>query len=66
MPNYYDDNFGEWHDMDDPDVQDFYRDVQKRSVVKTCRGCGRKVKILPQYDICDSCATRLENGLDLY
>jgi rRNA maturation endonuclease Nob1 len=51
--------------MDDPDMQDFYRDVQKRSVVKRCQGCGRKVKILPEYGYCDSCATKREQGWDI-
>lgn len=64
--SYFDDNFGQWDGMDDPDMVEFYHQVQKKSVEKICRGCGRKVRILPQYDICDGCATRLENGLDLY
>ena len=63
--SYYDDNFGHWDDMDDPDMKDFYRDVQRRSVVKKCVGCGRRVKILPEYDVCDSCATKREQGWDI-
>lgn len=65
MPSYYDDNFGHWDSMDDPDMQDFYRDVQRRSVRKTCKGCGRKVKILPDYAYCDSCASKREQGFDI-
>jgi hypothetical protein len=65
MATYHDDNFGCWDGMDDPDMQDFYRDVQKRSVVKRCQGCGRKVKILPEYGYCDSCATKREQGWDI-
>lgn len=65
MASYFDDNFGCWDGMDDPDMQDFYRDVQKRSVWKRCEGCGRKVKILPEYGYCDSCATKREQGWDI-
>lgn len=64
MATYYDDNFGFWEDMDDPDMQDFYRETQKKSVYKKCKGCGRRVKILPDYAYCDSCATRRERGED--
>ena len=62
---YYDDNFGRWEDMNDPEMVEFYRGVQKRSVVKICVLCNRKVKILPQYDKCDGCMVQLENGLEL-
>ena len=65
MPAYYDDNFGFWHDMDDPDMRDFYRQVQKESKVKTCQGCGRKVRIRPQYAYCNSCADKREQGWDI-
>jgi hypothetical protein len=62
--SFYDDNFGWWDDMDDPDQQEWYHSVQKKSVEKDCLGCGRRVKILPDYDYCDSCATRREQGWD--
>lgn len=65
---YYDDNFGHWEDMDGPDGDDnreFYRDVQRRSVRKKCKGCGRMVKILPDYAYCNSCADKIEKGYDL-
>lgn len=61
---YYDDNFGHWEDMDDPDMREFYLDVQRRSVVKKCVLCRRKVKILPQYDKCDNCTRQIETGID--
>ena len=61
---YYDDNFGHWDDMDDPDMQEFYDRVTKESVEKTCEGCQRKVKLLPHYAYCDSCATKIEMGVD--
>ena len=64
MKSYYDSNYG-WYDMTEPDCMDFYREVQSRSEWKTCQGCGDEVKLLPQYNICDTCATKLENGLDL-
>ena len=59
-----DSNYGHY-DMTEHDVQDFYREVQSRSEWKTCDGCYRRVKLLPQDSICDDCATRLEHGLDL-
>lgn len=64
MPTYHDDNFGQWHDMDDPDMHEFYERVQRESVKKKCAGCGRTVRILPQYAYCDSCATKREQGFD--
>lgn len=64
MPIHADDNFGVWDDMEDPDTQEFYKRVQQHSVEKECVGCGRIVKILPQYDVCDSCATKREQGWD--
>ena len=62
--SYVDDNFGTYDIQDEDDIE-FYRDVQKRSVRKKCQGCGRMVKILPQYGYCDSCATKREQGYDI-
>ena len=59
---YSDDNFGEWDDMDDPDMQDFYHQVQAESVEKVCCDCGRIVRLRPEYCRCDSCATLIETG----
>lgn len=64
MPSYYDDNFGWYEGMDEEENREFYRDVQRRSVRKRCKGCKRMVKILPQYDVCDPCATKREQGGD--
>lgn len=61
---YYDDNFGHW-DMRDDDDREHYEHVQRMSVEKKCVGCGRKVKIMPHYDVCDSCATKREQGWDI-
>jgi len=61
---YYDDNFGVWDDMDDPDMVEFYEQVQRTNVWKICERCDRKVKIQPHYSICDSCASAIERGLD--
>lgn len=61
--SYYDDNYGHWN-MEDEDDQEFYRQVVKRSVRKKCKGCGRTVKILPEYAYCNSCATKIEQGGD--
>lgn len=64
MPEYYDDNYGNWDDMDDPDMVDFYHQTQRQSVSKKCKGCGRMVRIKPEYGYCDSCATKREQGWD--
>lgn len=66
MAFHYDDNFGVWDDMDDPDMADFYEQVQRESVVKKCLGCCRMVKLRPSYSYCDSCATRIERGEDVW
>jgi rRNA maturation endonuclease Nob1 len=64
MPRtYYDDNFGHYEIQSEEDVE-FYHAVQKRNVIKKCAGCGRIVKIQPDYAICNSCATRAEHGLE--
>jgi len=59
---YYDDNFGAWEDMDDPDMREFYRQVQRESVTKECSVCGRVVRLRPDYDKCDSCCRKMEAG----
>jgi len=63
--SYYDDNFGHWDEMDDPDNVEFYRETQRTNVRKKCQGCKRMVNIQPQYAYCTSCADRLERGEDL-
>jgi len=65
MATYYDDNFGFWNDMEEWEMREFYFKTQKRSVVKVCEGCGREVKILPEYAYCNSCADMRERGLDI-
>lgn len=60
--SYYDDNFGYWGDMDDPEMRAFYDRVQAESVEKECEGCGRLVRLRPDYAYCDSCADRRERG----
>lgn len=67
---YFDDNFGAWEGMDpgDPDFEDnleFYRRVQAESVEKECLGCGRTVRIRPEYGYCNSCADARERGFDI-
>jgi hypothetical protein len=65
MPRtYVDDNYGTWDGMDDPDMVDFYHEVQRTNVRKKCHGCGRIVKIRPDYGYCNSCADRMERGGD--
>jgi len=63
MRTYVDDNFGVWDIQDEDDVE-FYHSVQRKSVRKKCQGCGRMVKIMPQYGYCNSCAERRERGGD--
>ena len=65
MPSYYDDNFGFYEGTDDEDVREFYHYVQEKSVRKKCKGCGRWVNILPKYAYCDSCANKIERGMEL-
>jgi hypothetical protein len=63
--SYYDDNFGEWHDMDDADMRAFYCETQRVSRRKKCQGCGRMVRLRPDYGYCNSCADRREQGFDM-
>ena len=64
MPrSYYDDNFGHY-DIEDEDDVEFYHQVQRESVLKTCDGCGRRVKLRPDYGYCNSCADKRERGME--
>lgn len=65
MTQYYDDNFGHWGQCDDEDIA-WYHDVQAQSVEKTCEGCGRKVRLLPHYVYCHSCAGKGGPKWELY
>jgi hypothetical protein len=62
MATYYDDNYGEWHDMQDEDTREFYHATQRTNVRKKCVICGRMVNIQPQYDKCNACCEQLERG----
>ncbi len=62
--NMYDDNFG-WIEIEDEEELSFYHQIQSSNVEKECSGCGRTVKIQPHYAYCDSCATRIERGMDV-
>jgi len=63
MRNFYDDNYGHYEIRDEDDVA-FYHETQRRSVRKTCQGCGREVRIKPDYAYCNSCADKIERGWD--
>lgn len=63
MSMYYDDNFGHW-EIEDEDDLDFYHRVQATNVEKQCEGCGRLVNIQPHYAYCNSCADKIERGMD--
>jgi hypothetical protein len=58
----YDDNFGHWDDDGDEETAEFYEQVQRESVLKTCAHCGRQVRLRPEYYICNSCADAEERG----
>jgi len=60
-PLYYDDNYGAWEINDEDDVE-FYHQVQRESMRKKCEGCGRMVKLRPDYAFCNTCADRNERG----
>ena len=64
MISYYDDNYGHWEDMNDPEMRAFYDKVQGTNIRKKCVGCGRMVNIQKHYDVCNSCATIRESGGD--
>jgi hypothetical protein len=64
MPSYYDENFG-WYEIESQDDVDFYFEVQRQSKSKKCKGCGRMVKIRPEYAYCNSCSTTIERGGEL-
>jgi rRNA maturation endonuclease Nob1 len=64
MASYYDDNYG-WYEIDSDEDIDFYHQTQAQSVTKHCQGCGRLVKIRPDYAYCNSCAAKIERGMDL-
>jgi hypothetical protein len=61
----YDDNYGYWDSEDgwtDGERREFYEYTQKNSVWKNCGDCGERVKIMPHYAICNSCADKRERG----
>jgi hypothetical protein len=62
MTLYYDDNFGAWSDMDDPDMVGFYYQCQATNVLKQCQGCGHWFKLQPSYGYCNGCADAREKG----
>jgi rRNA maturation endonuclease Nob1 len=64
MATYYDDNYG-FYEIRDQDDIDFYHETQKASVWKKCHGCGKRVKIKPDYAYCNSCADARERGMDI-
>lgn len=64
MRTFVDDNFG-CYDIQDEDDLDFYFQVQRESVMKICDGCGRRVKLRPDYSYCNRCAEKIERGWDI-
>jgi len=64
MPGYYDDSFG-WYEIESEEDVEFSHQMQRESVKKTCEGCGRTVRIRSTYAYCNSCADKLERGIDV-
>ena len=62
MTSYYDDNYGWYDGMDDPDMQSFAKQVEKESDWKVCRHCKNRVKLRTEYDLCTSCANMERGG----
>lgn len=62
---YIDDNFGTYVIESDEDIE-WYNQVQRESVWKWCVACRRRVKLRPDYSICNSCTEILEKGGDPY
>lgn len=69
MPIFWDQNFGTWDMGETADDREenvrFYKQVQKESVWKRCKGCNRRVKIRPEYGYCNTCADAREKGMDI-
>lgn len=64
MAGYYDDNFG-WYEIESEEDIEFYHSVQRESVEKKCNGCRRIVKLRPDYGYCNTCATKMEQDMDM-
>ena len=43
-------------------LRSFYRRTQRTNITKVCKGCGRSVRIQPQYAYCNGCADIIERG----
>ena len=66
MPRtYIDDNYGVYSIESHEDVE-WYNQVQRESVWKNCAACKKRVKLRPDYGICNSCAEVIERGGDPY
>ena len=61
MIDYEDDNFGKY-DIQNKDDIDFYKKMQKVSILKRCSMCNQEVKLRKEYDKCNSCMDKLEAG----
>ena len=62
---YIDDNFGTYNIESEEDI-DWYHQVQSESVWKICKACTRRVKLRPDYEICNFCVEIWERGGDPY
>jgi hypothetical protein len=57
----YEDNFGFWN-VDGPDECAFFQHIQRQSLRKTCKRCGRSVRLMPPKTLCATCVSALECG----
>ncbi len=62
MLQHYNDITGQWEEDDLDNMVRFARKQRRRSVLTKCRQCGDKVRLPPEYDLCDRCANFNEGG----
>jgi uncharacterized paraquat-inducible protein A len=64
MTTYYDSDFGQMQDMDDPDVREWYMERQTQKTRRKCSCCDQVKLMHVEYDVCGQCADQLERGGD--
>jgi hypothetical protein len=61
MSTLYEDNFG-FYCPEEPDEEEFYKSIRRRSIQKKCVRCHKKVRLLQHIRICASCSSSMEFG----
>jgi hypothetical protein len=56
MSEFYNDLTNQWEESEQDNRVKFARRQRRRSVLTTCRQCGDRVKLPPEYDLCNRCA----------